>query len=626
MRFFVPKASALLLTLTTLAGVALANPSPQPAGSDKSMSAIAAVPATLRPALFDALGQDFRTRYPINADGCAAARQGSIKGCFDARGAVFGTGDSQALKLRLTTFGRTSDLAAMAAIRPHIADNTASYVHDNVTEWWRILPIGYEQGFTITRRPAGNGQVALALTSSRAAKKQGDGLAWGKLNYGSLVVNDATGRRLPATLSAEGHRILISVNDADASYPITVDPLLWQEQETTADDGAAGDQFGISVAISGNTAFIGADDATINGNAAQGAVYVFSNTNGTWVQSQKITLDDGASGDFFGVSVTIDGENALIGAHGTTVDGNAWQGAAYIFTNVDGVWTRSAKITANDGAFFDQFGWAVALSGTSALVAAQNATVGANANQGAVYAFSNSGGVWSQTQKLVADDGAASAYFGFSIALSGTTALIGAEGDGDYMGAAYVFDSASGVWTQTQKLTADDADPPPGIDQFGRAVALSGTTALIGSEGDNVHGNQYQGAAYIFTSSSGVWSQTQKLIASDGEASDLFGSSVALVDGNALIGAFGATVDGNADSGAAYIFENTNGAWNEISKIVASDGVYGLQFGSAVAIDAAFHPLIAAWSATVNGNTFQGAAYFYSNDDIFQNGFEAPAK
>src|SRR5204863_1291779 len=160
-------------------------------------------------------------------------------------------------------------------------------------------------------------------------------------------------------------------------------PSDWPEQKVSSDDGATDDQFGWSVVFAGDTAFVGAPNASVGANNAQGAVYVFTNSNGTWVQTQKLTADDGAEGDAFGISIALSGSTALIGAF----NNNNLQGAAYVFTESGGTWSQAQKLTADDGTQFNQFGWSVALQGDTAMIGSIGATVGQNSSQGAVYVF-----------------------------------------------------------------------------------------------------------------------------------------------------------------------------------------------------------------------------------------------
>jgi hypothetical protein len=379
-------------------------------------------------------------------------------------------------------------------------------------------------------------------------------------------------------------------------------PMGWIEQEVTAADATPGAEFGISVAMQGSTALIGAS----YDNSGQGAVYVFTEANGIWTEAQKLTADDGAANDWFGQSVALDGDTALIGGSQYLNSGN---GVAYVFTQSSGTWSQAQKLTASDGVGRDQFGISVALQGSTALIGAY----GADFYRGAAYAFTAAGGTWNQAQKLTASDASMNADFGVSVALSETTALLGAYGDTAYEGAAYVFTNTSGTWSETQKLTASDG---AANDHLGISVAFDGDTALVGAEGATVGSNSHQGAAYVFTAAGGTWSQAQKLVASDGAAFDYFGRSVAVEGTNAMIGAYGP----NAQQGAAYFFANSNGSWSQTQELIASDGAAGDMYGIWVVLSGS-NALIGADGVA----SYQGAAYFYTlpgGDTIFANGFD----
>jgi hypothetical protein len=231
-------------------------------------------------------------------------------------------------------------------------------------------------------------------------------------------------------------------------------PLVWLEQKVTASDGAANSYFGSAAALNGSTALIGAD----GDNSFQGAAYLFAKSNGSWSEGQKLTASDGLAGDEFGYRVALADNTLLVGAFTATVGGVVSQGAAYVFTESNSTWNESQKLTASDGGLFDNFGASVALDGSTLVVGANGATVGSNPAQGAVYVFTESNGTWTQTQKLTANDGAAYDNFALSVALKGSTILVGspraAIGGNAGQGALYVFTESNGTWSQTQKLTA----------------------------------------------------------------------------------------------------------------------------------------------------------------------------
>jgi hypothetical protein len=357
-----------------------------------------------------------------------------------------------------------------------------------------------------------------------------------------------------ADVALDGDRALVGAPGDDdngessgSAYVFERAGGVWsQVAKLTAADGTVGDVFGGSIALSGDRALVGARFGDVDG-AAAGSAYVFERAGGVWSQVAKLTAADGAELDRFG-TVALSGDRALVGAFRNDANGLESSGAAYVFESVGGVWTEVAKLTAADGAAEDAFGGAVALSGDRVLVGAAGDD-DRGTRSGSVYVFERVGGVWSQVAKLTAADGAAGDAFG-EVALSGDRALIGAGEDDDNggdSGSAYVFEHAGGVWSQVAKLTAVDGAAG---DLFGGRVALSGDRALVGAFGDD----DDAGSAYLFEREGGVWSQVAKLTAPDGAAEDFFGGAVALSGDLALVAAPWDDDDGNL-SGSAYAYE-----------------------------------------------------------------------
>jgi hypothetical protein len=410
-----------------------------------------------------------------------------------------------------------------------------------------------------------------------------------------------------------------AMHGVDRMRPDTI-ALDWTEQKVSDANGEADDEFAYAVSVSGTTAAVGVPYAA-TGNA-QGIVFVYTLVDGVWTEQQQLAPDDGVAGDGFGFSVSVSDDKIVIGAPYASVDGNGGEGAAYVFTNTAGVWSQTAKLAPDDGAASYNFGWSVALSGATAVVSAPVAPVGENALQGKAYIFSEDAGVWTQAQALVAADGTASATFGSSVALDGTTAVVGSAGVNAYFGAAYVFDGSGASWVQSGELVPDDGVM---TEFFGLAVAVSGSKALVGAYNQRVGSNSGQGSAYVYSLSGGSWTQQQKLTASDGAASARFGLSVALDGPTALIGSYFANVDGRSHQGAAYVFTESGGTWAEAGKLVASDGAAGDEFGNAVALSGPT-ALVGAFNAAIGDQASQGAAYFYTqpaSDTIFADGFES---
>jgi len=446
-----------------------------------------------------------------------------------------------------------------------LRENRVELEHGAVTERYLSGPAGIEQVFEVGRAACGAEarelELAFEIGGVRAEAGEGgarfvDERGRAVLSYTDLFARDASGEALSARMEVSAHRVLLRVDVAGARFPVEVDPLFWGGQKKlTASDGAATDSFGNSVALSGDTALVGALGGDVGAFADQGSAYVFVRSGATWTQQQKLVASDGAYSDQFGVSVALSGDTALVGAPSDDVGANANQGSAYVFVRNGATWAEQQKLTASDGIATDFFGNSVALSGDTALVGAPSDQVGVNADQGSAYVFVRSGTIWAEQQKLTAGDGKSQDGFGVSVALSGDTALFGALG-GDVgafadQGSAYVFVRSGTIWAEQQKLTASDGAAD---DLFGIAVTLSGDTALVGAHSDDVGANANQGSAYVFVRSGATWTQQQKLVASDGAYVDQFGVSVALSGDTALVGAHSDDVGANANQGSAYVF------------------------------------------------------------------------
>ena len=292
---------------------------------------------------------------------------------------------------------------------------------------------------------------------------------------------------------------------------------------------------------------------------------------------QLYRLSESVAG--FGCSVATSGNTAIVGAQYDN-EAASLAGAAYIFElEPTGEWTQSTKLKASDAEASDWFGHSVSVSGSYALVGAYGK--GDYHPHGAAYMFERGPSGWTETAKLVASDGQAGDLFGYSVSVSGNRAIVGTSA-----GAAYIFEqNASGVWGEVAILKASDLSGTQGL--FGQSVAISGDYAVVGAYGAD---GTPSGAAYIFhRDGEGSWSEDTKLTASDPDpAGGAFGWSVTIDGTRALVGAMGKDENGN-DSGAAYIFDcDTDGVWIETAKLLASDGSEGDAFGISVALDGDF--------------------------------------
>ncbi len=233
-------------------------------------------------------------------------------------------------------------------------------------------------------------------------------------------------------------------NAQGSAYTFTRSGTTWSQQaKLIATDGRAGDYFGISTAISDDTVVVGAYFSDLDGNSGQGAAYVFTRSGMAWSQQAKLVANDGDEDDNFGKSVAVSNDTALVGAFGN----HSAKGAAYVFTRTGMAWSQQTKLIANDGSSIDFFGVSVDLDKDVAIVGAHYADLNQRNNEGAAYIFTRSGTAWSQQTKLIASDGSAGDHFGVEVAVEGGVAVVGAhfanyEGVWD-QGVAYIFTTAN---------------------------------------------------------------------------------------------------------------------------------------------------------------------------------------
>jgi len=537
------------------------------------------------------------------------------------------------------------------------ADGTLRRTDPTVVEWYVNDERGLEQGFTIHQPPAqapGSGapggdshiQIEMALETSLLPEMSSDGEAIlfrsrledaegpVALRYGQLHVMDASGMPLPAHLELDsvggGHAgayvLRIAFDDQDATYPVTVDPLLTSQLKKRTVTSSRG--FGFSVGVDGDTAVVGARNTVVGGRTAQGRAYVYTRNQGgadNWGLVKTLTAPDGAAFDYFGWSAAISGDTVVVGApyHDASAADN--QGAIYVFRRNQGGadnWGFVKKLTASDGAGDDHFhfGMSVAASGYLVVAGASGADVGGNESQGAAYVFArHQGGVdnWGQQKKLVASDGAADDLFGSSVSVSEDTAVVGAwkadvSGRTD-QGAAYVYrQNAGGAnnWGQVRKVVASNGT---WNDHFGRSVSVDGETLVVGAADRNVGTSGDQGMAYVFSrnkNGANQWGEMAILVASDGERWDSFGESVWVGGETVVVGA----PDADDSRGTAYVFSRNQGggdAWGEARRLVASDRASEDRFGDAVAVDGRTI-FVGAWWDDVGSTTDQGSVYIFT--------------
>jgi hypothetical protein len=367
-----------------------------------------------------------------------------------------------------------------------------------------------------------------------------------------------------------------------------------------AADGRPRDFFGVSVAISGNLGAVGSPESDFprSGGATDstaGAAYLFDLSTGQ--QVRKLSAMDRAQGDRFGSSVAFHGSTVVVGTPFDD-DGGAATGSAYVFDALTGA--QIIKLTALDGAPFDQLGDSVAIYGGIALVGAPGDDDGAEL-AGSAYLFNATTG--QQVRKLTASNPAGDGLFGQAVALNGSFAVVGApvhDGAGLNSGAAYVFDIVTGQ--ELFKLAPTDSTAS---DAFGNSVALSGNIAIIGANIKDGAGDQ-SGAAYLFDVTTGQ--QLHKLTPTDAAADDRFGSSVAIEGNLALVGARRDLGLDNGGASTAYVFDVNTG--QQVVQLNGSGVIDGDAYGRSVAIGPT-HAIVGSSSdTTAFGQT--GSAFVFS--------------
>ncbi|MFT5489908.1 MAG: hypothetical protein ACI8V5_000247 [Limisphaerales bacterium] len=383
----------------------------------------------------------------------------------------------------------------------------------------------------------------------------------------------------------------------EAAFQVTVREF--QQSKSVAGDSGEADWLGYSVAIHGDFMVAGAWRDNDLGDDS-GSAYVFQRRpglNDAWDQVAKLNASDGAAGDSFGRSVAIEGDTVVVGADRNDDAGDS-SGSVYVFQRNQGgpdQWEQVVKLVAADATPGSQFGWSVSLSGDTLVVGSFQDDISGRPDAGSAYIFERnqpSENDWGQSRKLIALDGASDDWFGASVSVNGDLVLIGAPADadnGDDSGSAYLFgrnQSGGGQWGLVRKLLASDGSAD---DWFGWSVDIAGGFAAIGAYRDDGAAVD-SGSAYVFDRNEGgadQWGQSARLLAADGEINDLFGFSVSVDGDNVVVGAY-RNDDNGSESGSAYQFSRNQGGpnnWGQLAKLLANDAATGAQFGFSVALD-----------------------------------------
>jgi hypothetical protein len=390
-----------------------------------------------------------------------------------------------------------------------------------------------------------------------------------------------------------------------------------EQAKLIASDREALDSFGqtISVSADGNTALVGDPNKTVGGRFSVGVVYVEVRSGSTW--SEQAELSPAGPPGSFGTSVAIsgDGNTALVGAPSASVVDPDYAGAAFVYTRSGTTWSQTAMIPPSDTTVLG-FGRSVGLSadGTVALIGQNLSSLSA----GKAAVFTLSAGIWSQAAEITPPSPAAHG-FGSAVALSGdgSTGFVAAPdktvAGAPSAGKVFVFTGSGATWSQEAGFSASDAGAN---DLFGRAMAtsLDGSSLLVGAASNDVGDAADAGAVYAFTRSGGIWTEQQQVFPADTHSRDLFGSSISMSgDGSvAVVGAVGAPKDGKVLTGSAYVFSDDGSGWSQVSKVTPPDPEGYSHFGVAVGLSSdASTAMIGSDSATGDGPPAAGAAYAF---------------
>lgn len=456
---------------------------------------------------------------------------------------------------------------------------------------------------------------------------------------GAPVASGTTWTSAPLPLGRSTHVIVVTAEGgASVTYTIRVERGLALGHYLKASHPGPNDDLGLAVAIDGDTMVIGApledsnttgvDGDSLNDAALDaGAAYVFVRSGSTWVQQAYLKASNTETGDEFGDAVAISGDTIVVGAsledssatgvNNSTANGASDSGAAYVFVRNAGVWTQQAYLKASNTDAGDHFGRAVGISADTIIVGAdgeQSSASVVNGNQasnsragaGAAYVFLRTGSSWAQQAYLKASNTDAGDAFGWSVAISGDTAVVGADGEASAArtvdgtqssnaaagaGAAYVFFRTGTTWAQQAYLKASNSDAS---DLFGSSVSISGDTVIVGAPGEDgavtgvtsadlANAAASCGAAYAFVRTGVTWAQQAYLKPAVSAPMLYFGSSVAISgslvvigangDDSAATGVLGDPADTSAvDAGAAHAFlRDASLAWSAVGYLKASN-------------------------------------------------------
>ncbi|WP_437589481.1 FG-GAP repeat protein [Sorangium sp. So ce1000] len=496
---------------------------------------------------------------------------------FTSAGVVVTRESSEAagrITMKLARYGCEGELVPLDVVaEPRGANNRVELEYRapsagvNVTEWYLNGPLGLEQGFSLDSPPPcrseGEGRVELeiALGGDLSPQLSEDGQSMelfdasgaAVLRYADLVVQDARGNVLPAEIRLSEAHASIVVDDTGAIYPLEIDPLIATEQQVLYASNASSDDY------FGWSVAVSGSTAVVGAMGAE-AAYVFVRDGASWSQAAVLKPSDGLPGDFFGVSVAIDGDTIVVGNSASAR--SIGRRAAYVFERSGGVWRERQKLVAQDSPGGDsRFGYAVAASGNTIMVGAPN-----DYGPGGAYIFVRSGAAWVQQAELAPSHDTRDQ--GYAVALDGDTAVMGSDcddGSSAHSCQVYVFTRAGDAWSE-QAVLYPPVGPTPHY-RFGGSLSLSSETVAVGTIVYNEYGPDRL-ATVVFARGEGAWTRQAMLYSDDVDApgwNGWFRNASVAVSGDRLI------LGGSDDGGRGpRIFARIGGVWTPQSMAESS--------------------------------------------------------
>ena len=412
---------------------------------------------------------------------------------------------------------------------------------------------------------------------------------WVQADSTKILVESVLDDHMGKSVSVSGEIAVVGVpgagKDAGAIFVFVRDEIGWVEQtRIIPEDRKPNDEFGSVITLRGDTLVVGMPRySEISKN--HGTVFVYTRSADQWVRQPNVNADDTEESDRFGNAVDFDGKNLIVGAYSANAP-KGDSGAAYIFSRQGNSWVQQAKLVANDADAFDWFGTSVAISGDLAVVGAiREDGKGINSDSGAVYVFRKIGESWIQEAKVIGRDTREKHNFGHTVKTNGRIFAVGVpKGGSAGNGAVYLFRFQDNVWRQHGAALAARSG-----NNFGHSISLENQTIIIGSSEDNNDEWEKQvergatGAAYIFRERQGQWIRTAKLLPNDAMEGDGFGYGVSLNGNTVVVGSISHSA-GGALSGAAYIYTKQGGKWLKLAKLIDTVSSSENEFGYSVAI------------------------------------------